>query len=80
MPRVLRRNSAESWSSLSLGEDVPGDDDLARSRPLEPGQQHQQRGLAAAGGPDNGDDFGRLDASKPTFLRMWRGWPAILSV
>jgi hypothetical protein len=41
-----------------------------RGGALEPGQQHQQRGLAAARRADDRSDFRSLDAEIETFLRM----------
>ena len=49
---VLRRKIA-SWSSLAVEMSLAGDDHLAGGGALEPAQDHQQRGLAAARGSDD---------------------------
>src|SRR5262249_10618977 len=55
---------------LDVAHGLACDDDLARLRPLEPGEAAQGRGLAAAGGPEQRDQLAGLDAEADVVDRI----------
>ena len=59
-PTVSHGNSAASWNISAVR---PGDVDLAAGGGVEPGDQVEQRALAAAGGPDQADELAGAHSS-----------------
>ena len=78
MPMLRPRISASS-SSLEAHEVVAGDPHGAGGRPLEPGDHHQQRGLARAARADDGDRFAGRDVDIDA-LRISTGPARLASV
>ena len=49
------------WLGGDVGDVLAVDDDRALGRPLEAGDHPQDRRLAAAGGPEQGDELALLE-------------------
>ena len=58
----LLENDTDAW--MRRGDDRAVDAHCAARRVVQPGQQTQQRALAAAGAADHGKDFTRLDGER----------------
>ena len=56
---VLEHHRAAAFTRFELVDDSAVDRDLAAGNLLEPGDHPEQRGLAAAGRPENDDEFAR---------------------